>query len=184
MAQFPSLSEAERQAIAEQLEVKTFAKGTLLLRDDQVCTECYMVLKGCIRQYRIVDGEEKTTQLYTEGQAVVLFASYTSQSIAGSNLVCVEDCTAIVGDMVTETEMYAQFPQLREVTRSMMEQGYGRMQEEFATFMAFSPEERYQHLLAHRPDLLLRVPQHQIASYIGVTPESLSRIRKRLAQSR
>ncbi len=74
LAQFPSLKEEERLAIAEQMQVKSLPKGTVLLREGEVCAECYMILQGCIRQYRIVDGEEKTTQLYTEGQAVVLFA--------------------------------------------------------------------------------------------------------------
>jgi CRP-like cAMP-binding protein len=62
-----------------------------------------------------------------------------------------------------------------------VEKETGRARDTFTRFMTSSPEERYQNLLNTRPDLLNRVPQHQLASYLGVTPESLSRIRKRLS---
>jgi len=87
----------------------------------------------------------------------------------------------IVGNFHLEQAMYEQFPKLQAITRSMMEHDFGRTQEALARFITSSPEERYVHLLTTRPELVQRVPQHQLASYLGVTPESLSRIRKRMA---
>ena len=66
------------------------------------------------------------------------------------------------------------------MTRKMIEESFGNVQDEFATFIASTPEERFKTLLLKRPKLIDRVPQHQLASYLGITPESLSRIKKRL----
>lgn len=78
--------------------------------------------------------------------------------------------------------MYTRFPKLLEITRNIMEQDFGKTQEAFSRFISASPEERYLQLMESRPELFQRVPQHQIASYLGMTAESLSRIRKRTAK--
>ncbi len=174
-----TLPEAEAREIAELIPVESYQKGTLLLKAGEVSSICYFVLKGCIRQYSIIDGEEKTTAFYTEQQAAIPFASYTQQAPSGHYLVCAEDCLLVVGDMSQEQDMYAHYPKLLAITRRMMEQDFGKTQEAFSRFITSSPEERYLNLMETRPDLFLRVPQHQIASYLGMAPESLSRIRKR-----
>ena len=80
--------------------------------------------------------------------------------------------------------MYETFPKLEIITRMMMEQDLGKSQDAMANFITSSPEERYLNLQKTRPDLLQRVPQHQLASFLGVTPESLSRIRNRMAKNK
>jgi CRP-like cAMP-binding protein len=89
----------------------------------------------------------------------------------------------VVGDLETEKDMYNKHPQLETMTRMMIEENLGQVQEEFAAFIASSPEERFKTLQMKRPSLIDRVPQHQLASYLGITPESLSRIKKRLHQA-
>ncbi len=76
--------------------------------------------------------------------------------------------------------MYHKYSQLETMTRKMMEINLGEVQEEFAAFIQSSPEERYKTIVRKRPNLVDRVPQHQLASYLGITPESLSRIKKRM----
>ena len=175
------LTEEETKAIVEEIPVVTFKKGTILLREGEVSKACYFILKGCIRQFYLVDGEEKTTAFYTEEQAVVSMTSYTQQVPASHYFACVEDTTATVGYFGKEAEMYGRFPRFEALTRTLVEQDYGKSQEALAVFITSSPEERYLHLLETNPALLQRVPQHQIAGYLGMTPESLSRIRKRVA---
>lgn len=177
------LTAEEAQEISKGLVVRFFKKGTLLVEEDDISTYCYFVLKGCLRQYVLTDGQEKTTNFYEEEQAAVMFTSYTSQSRAGSYLACVEDSILIIGETGSETEMYKQFPKLEQITRTMMEQDFGKTQDDLSRFITSSPEERYLHLLQTSPGLLQRVPQHQLASYIGVAPESLSRIRKRMTRT-
>ncbi|KAB7731846.1 cyclic nucleotide-binding domain-containing protein [Rudanella paleaurantiibacter] len=181
VSKFGLLTPAEATEIARNIPVRLFKKGTYLLREGEIAQACYFVLTGCVRQYRLLDGVEKTTAFFTEEQAVVDFNSYANQVPSRFYMVCTEDCLLIEGNLNHEQAMYHQFPKLVAITRDMMEQNLGQMQDELATFTTLSPEERYKHLQRHRPVLLQRVPQHQIASYLGVTPESLSRIRKRLS---
>lgn len=181
LSKFKVFNEKEMAAIVEKIPIKTFKKGAVLLKEGEISTQCYFVLEGCVRQYYLMDGEEKTTAFFTERQAVNSFSSYIDQVPSKHYLVCVEDTTLVIGNMEQEQEMYAKYPKLESLSRVLVEQDYGQTQEEFATFITSSPEERYRNLLKKRPELLQRVPQHQIASYLGVTPESLSRIRKRIA---
>lgn len=180
LSQFETLTPKEITEIGALIPVREAKKETLLVRQGEICDACFFVLKGCLRQYSLIDGVEKTTQFYTEEEAAVFFTSYASQSPSESYLSCVEDSVVIVGKMDAEASMYQQFPKLEQITRKMMEQDFGKTQDLLNRFITSTPEERYQDLLHRRPSLLQRVPQHQIASYIGVTPESLSRIRKRL----
>ncbi len=94
--------------------------------------------------------------------------------------MCLEDSVVVVGDLDTEKDMYNKYTQLETMTRRMIEENFGQVQEDFATFIASAPEDRFKALLVKRPYLIDRVPQHQLASYLGITPESLSRIKKRL----
>lgn len=154
-----------------------------LLRQGEVASKCYFVLSGCIRQYTCgADGKEITCNFFTEKQAAVLFKSYKQKIPSDYFLSCVEDSILLIGDLASEEAMYLKFPELKEITRSIMELNFGETQEESAMFMGASPEERYLNLLEKRPDLIKRVPQHQLASYLGMTPESLSRIKKRISR--
>ncbi|NQU32561.1 MAG: Crp/Fnr family transcriptional regulator [Bacteroidetes bacterium] len=180
LSSMPSLSEGEAKEIADNITIQTYKKGTILLKEGAISKECYSVLKGCVREYYIKDGEEKTTAFFTEGQEVVSFTSYTNQTPSKHYLSCVEESTLTVSSPEKEKEMYKRFPKLEVITRTMMELNSGMAQEELASFITSSPEEQYMNLLENRSDLLNRVPQHQIASYLGIKPESLSRIRKRI----
>jgi CRP-like cAMP-binding protein len=184
LSQFHSLTDKEIETIADLLTVRKFNKGTVLVEEGQICDECYFVLKGCLRQYMIIDGIERTTQFYIENQTAVFFTSYTNQIASESYLSCVEDSLLIIGEPTKDAEFYKKFPKLEQITRAMMEQDLGKAQDALSKFIISSPEERYLDLLKTRPALLQRVPQHQLASYIGVTPESLSRIRKRMLKVR
>ena len=179
-SEFPSLNEEEIKAISENINIRSIKKGTILLNEGSISKECYSVLKGLVRQYYIKDGEEKTTAFFTEGQAVASFSSYINQTPSKHYLVCVEDCSLTVGSKEKEKQMIAKFPKLESIIRSEMEKNAGLAQEEMATFITSSPEERYINLIKNRSELLNRVPQHQIASFLGIKPESLSRLRKRI----
>jgi len=174
------LTDAEAAAIRASMCVKPFPKGTVLLREGQVSTECYFVLEGCVRQYYLVDGEEKTTNFFAENQWVVSVNSLTNQAPANHYFACCEDSQLVVGTEQKEHDLYKRFPRLETISRIVMGTVFGELQEQLATYLTDTPEQRYQKLLQARPDLFQRIPQYQLASYIGVTPESLSRIRKRI----
>lgn len=181
MTQFTSLNDEEQQAIAEDIRTEEFKKGTVLLRQGDVPAQCYFVLKGCVRQYSIDEaGKEVTSNFYTEEQAVSIFNRHQQDKSSAYTLTCLEDCILVVGDLDAESGMFHKHAQLETMVRKMVEENLGEVHDEWTSFIASAPEERYKVLLRKRPQLVNRVPQHQLASYLGITPESLSRIKKRI----
>lgn len=176
------LTEAEAQTVDELIPVRTFEKGSLLLRAGQVAVDSYHIVAGCARLYYLIDGEERTTAFFTEKQSVASMTSYANQTPADHYLECVEDCTMLVLNYHKEKQLLQKHPRLESIFRVATEQEYGKNQAMLAHYITKSPEERYLHLLETRPELINRVPQYHLASYLGVKPESLSRIRKRVAQ--
>lgn len=176
----PELTEEEKAGVAEMTVVKKFLKGTVLLKEGQMANTCYHIYEGCIRKYLLKDGEEKTLYFFTENEAISP-ASKGDAKPSTYYLECLEDVTVSVATLEQEQKMYEKFPRFQELCRISTEMELKKNQELFATFMSSTPEERYINLVKTRPDLLARVPQYQLASYLGVTPISLSRIRKRLA---
>ena len=96
-------------------------------------------------------------------------------------LDCCEDCTLLIGNRHKEDDLYKRFPRLEEVSRKIMLKTFEKQQRDMAAYITDSPEQRYIRLLKTGPELIQRIPQYQLASYIGVKPESLSRIKKRIA---
>jgi CRP-like cAMP-binding protein len=180
ISQFVRLSETEAEALLDTLDIRVFKKGDFLLKEGQVKDLCCFVLKGCVRQYYLVDGEEKTTNFYTEGQPVIPHEGVANRLPAKFFLSCIEECILIVGSKIDDATFSEKFPKVDSASRIALESLWSNQQEQFAHFMINSPEERYLHLLDTRPDLLDRVPHYQLASYLGIKPESLSRIRKRI----
>jgi len=175
------LTDAEQAIIASRIPIREYAKGTILLREGQIAREAYYVLRGCVRAYYVVDGEERTTAFYTENESAAALSSYNRQSPSAHFMECVEDCTLSVLTYTNEQELINEFPNFARLCRASMEAGYGKHQDMLASYITRSPEERYLYLQQSRPDLLQRIPQYHLASYLGVKPESLSRIRKRVA---
>ncbi|MGN7403524.1 Crp/Fnr family transcriptional regulator [Cytobacillus praedii] len=182
LAKYTTLTEAEQQAIIKDLIIVGFKKGTYLIKQgDSPTKKCFFVLKGCVRQYYLDDdGKEVTSNFYTEEQAILLFNYEEPDQSSNYSLTCQEDCVLVVADVESELKMYKQYTELESMTRSMMENYLAQAQNEYAKFIRSSPEARYKMIVQNRPDLLKRVPQHQLASYLGMTPESLSRIKKRI----
>lgn len=167
------------EIILKYSSIKKIEKGTIVLKEGQVSSECYFILNGCFKKYFLKDGKEKITGFYTEGH-VVTPTSYTDRLPSAYYLYCMEDTFVMFGDPASEDEMYKKYPELEAYTRAVTEKLIVNQSTEFDNWLIRTPEERYLLLLNERPDLLQRIPQYQIANYLGVEPESLSRIKKRL----
>ena len=168
--------------ILSLIPIMQLKKGTILLSEGEIGNACYSILKGCVRQYYLIDGNERTTFFYTEGHSIYAQASSTTQTPIKHYLCCVEDTILTMFTRENEKELFEKFPQFETLSRKGLEMELMNYQEMLASYITTSPEERYSNLLKNRPELLNRVPHHQLASFIGIKPESLSRIRKRIMQ--
>jgi len=176
------LSAEEMEAIDETMRVQQYQKRAVLLKAEQISTEVYFVLEGIVRQYYLIDGVEKTSDFFADEQWVVSLNSMNPNNPSTHYLECCTDCTLVVGSSNKGEGLYKKFPKLETISRKLMEKVFTDQQKKIEAFTINTPILRYQNLLKSRPDLFQRIPQYQIASYIGVTPESLSRIRKRISR--
>lgn len=182
ISSFTTLSKEEEELMLESYPIKKFKKGETILNEGVLTNDTFLILEGCIRKHRVLDGVDKTTDFYMEGEAVAEFASLSMNKPTLNSYSCTENTIVVIVNSEKEKKFYQKFPRFEEITRLETEKILGNNQEQMSNFITQSPEERYQELLTTKPELLQRAPQHQIASYLGITPESLSRIRKRLVK--
>ena len=181
ISKYISLTEDEKNAIVSLDLFRSVKKGTTLLKEGQNSQEEYFVLKGCIRKYYIIDGEEKTTAFFTEMEGLVPHC-VTSKTPSEYFISCVEDTILTVTNPNMGVDLNSKFPKFEIMCRILSEELFAKQQIDFDEFKTSSPEQRYLNLLQKRPDLIQRVPQHQLASYLGIKPQSLSRLRARILE--
>ena len=129
----------------------------------------------------MIEGEEKTTAFYTELDALTPHC-VISKTPSEYFVSCVEDSIVLVSDSDMEVEINTKFPKFDIMCRKLSEELLAKKQIDFDAFRTSSPEQRYLNLMEKRPDLIQRVPQHQLASFLGMKPQSLSRIRARIVE--
>ncbi len=178
-SQYMTLSKEEIQLIKGEDIIREYKKNDFLLKEGQIAKECFLVLKGCVKRYYLEDGEEKIMEFYTENDPIAP-VSYTNQEPSKYYLSCVEPCIISTGTEERTQQFIQNFPEFVPIFIKIGDRLSAKKQIAFDTFKNSSPEIRYQKLVESRPDLINRVPQYMIASYLGIKPESLSRIRKRL----
>ncbi|MGB6150878.1 MAG: Crp/Fnr family transcriptional regulator [Pricia sp.] len=183
ISKYISLSEDEKNAIVSLNIFRTLKKGAVLLKEGQYSVDGYFVLKGCIRVFYIIDGEEKTTAFYTEMEGVTPNCVVSKQA-SEYYVSCTEDSIITISNPDMEAEVFEKFPKFESLCRVLSEELLSKNQSSFDEFKTSSAEQRYLNVLKNRPDLVQRVPQHQLASYLGITPQSLSRMRARLLEKK
>lgn len=175
------LTEEEKKALISLDIFRSVKKGTVLLKEGQTSTEGYFVLKGCIRTYYIIDGEDKTTAFYTEMEGVTPNC-VISKKPSKYYIATTEDSILTISNPDMEAEIFEKFPKFETLCRVLSEELLAKQQINFDDFKTSSPEQRYLNVLEKRPDLIQRVPQHQLASFLGIKPQSLSRLRSRILE--
>ena len=183
ISKYVVLTEDEKNAILFQDIFRSVKKGTVLLKEGQHTKESFFVLKGCIRTYYVINGEEKTTGFYTEMEAFTP-PCVINKAPSEYYISCTEDSILSISNSDMESEVNAKFPKFETICRILSEELLAKQRIDFDAFKTSSPEQRYLHLLQTRPDLFQRVPQHQLASYLGIKPQSLSRLRARILEKK
>lgn len=179
LSKYISITADEKKAIIDLDIFKQFKKGRVLLKEGQLSDFAYFVIKGCLRKYYIVDGEEKSTAFYTEAESLEPHCKINKKP-SEYYISCVEDSILLVANSEMEKNIFEAFPKFENLCRIMAEELLAKSTSELDSFKNSSLEERYLTMLQERPDLIQRIPQHQLASYLGVTAQSLSRLRARI----
>jgi len=176
------LTDKEVQGIVDNMDIRTYKKGDLILQEGAITTMCLFVLKGCIREYRIKNGEELTTNFYTDQQPVSCLIGNPNREPSPFFLEAVEKTIATASTPEEEEAMFKKFPRFEQICRIKVEELMTETQSKMSDYITSTPTERYLNLVKTRPELIDKVPQYQLASFIGIKPETLSRIRKKLAK--
>jgi CRP-like cAMP-binding protein len=176
----PGLSAAAWQAVEERHRVKHYKKGEILSESGKVCHIISFIEKGAVIPFNVVNEKKHIYNFFFEGEYVSDYESFLTRMPAKYGLEAIEDTT--VWDMHYNDlqYMYQHFPEFERIGRLAAEAQFVRLARQIFSLLSERPEERYQNLLQEKPQVLQRVPQYLVASYLGVTPEALSRIRKRM----
>ena len=179
--QIVPLSDTELGLIDLYFEVKTLKKKEFLLQDDKVCNFIAFISIDSFRQFHIKDGVEKTCDISFENAWITDFQSFTSGTAGIMNLQAMEDSTVFLIKKQDLFKLYRECNKYETFGRLMAEQVAQRATEIAMSLSSDKPEERFQNLIKKQPDLFQRVPQKYIANFLGISPESLSRIRNRIS---
>jgi CRP-like cAMP-binding protein len=128
-------------------------------------------------------GDEKTTRFFIEDDWVISANEVSENATSAFNWICLEDCTLISGNEQKAQELFVKFPRLETISRKIVEDAFSKIQKSILSYYSETPEQRYLSLIKSQPYIIQRVPQYHLASYLGIKPESLSRIKKRIAKN-
>lgn len=179
VSQFVSLSSREKQVLENAFVFREIPKNFKLVEPGRIATELYFINKGLLRLYYVKDSEEITGFIFREHLFASSYESFLRQAPSIQALESLEPCELLVTSYERIQELYESLPKINILTRKVAEQRFINSQMILSSFLLDTPEQRYQKFEAQNRDLLQRVPQKIIASYLGITPVSLSRIRKR-----
>ena len=179
-----SLNEAEEKAFLSILEVKIFKKKEFLLQEGKLCNKITFVNNGCMRLFYNVEGVENTIQFFFGDSWYTDYASFLTGKPTIENMQALEESEVVQFKKDDLYKLYDSMPIFEKVGRIFAENAYLSISQLNQMKTNEEPEVRYINLLKTRPELIQQIPQHYIASYLGVKPETLSRIRKRIFTSK
>ncbi len=163
----------------ERLELK---KGETLIAPGQFVKHFYYVARGCIYYYKLEEGEQKVLEFYTDDVFFTDLPAYVKETPSVHYLKATEETLVFAIKKSDAENSFTQSHQLERFGRLSMQEAFMKIFTRVERLSSKSNEERYLRLLEKRPDLFQRVPQYLIASYLGLTPVGLSKIRKRLGR--
>jgi CRP-like cAMP-binding protein len=183
LRKFVDFTDEQWALFAAKLYLRELKKKDCFVSAGKVCTEIGFMLSGSTRFFFVRDGIEISSYFCFELDLITSYASFLKKTPSPVSIEALEDCRLICFSCAGLTELM-QDPRLvyplEHMGRLIAEYLICCYEERVMSFLAQSPEERYRYMLQSSPALLQRIPQHHIANYLGITPVSLSRIRRRM----
>ncbi|WP_375435030.1 Crp/Fnr family transcriptional regulator [uncultured Hymenobacter sp.] len=175
------LTDTEFATFRSYLRPLALARHEHLLLAGDVCTHFAFVTHGCLRSYSLTSqGHEHTLQFAPEDWWISDLYSLLTRQPSSMNIDALEDSQGLLLDQADLEAVYAKCPIFERYFRLLMQSRYVVLQERVNAALSQSAAQKYQHFVRKYPTIVQRVPQHVIASYLGITPESLSRVRRQL----
>lgn len=179
IAQYVKLSDEEVDDITGRFKTRTVKKNEYLLRQGDVCKDIVFVQKGCLRLYYLQDGIEISVWFAFQHSSAIEIYSFISEKPSNYFLQAIEDTEVSFLSKKELLLLYKQQPKMQEMMRNFWEDVILHLINRFTALQTDSAEKRYRDLL-DKPAYMETIPQKYLASFIGVTPTSLSRIRKQI----
>ena len=162
---------------------KKVAKNEFLLREGEICLDTFFVEKGLLRMFSLdKNGKEHVIQFAPENWLISDRSSLNFNEKSKFYIEAIEDTEVFILGNDFFTKMIENYPHIAERNDLLLQKHIRNLQNRVNSLLADTAEERYMNFIKMYPDILLRVPQWMVASYLGITPESLSRVRKELAR--
>lgn len=178
----PSLPEPVWQSLEKNLTIQQIKKGDFLVREGEVCRYVSFINYGLFRFYYLAEGKEICTGFIGTGNYVSEYNSFLTQTPSAMYVEAMED-TEVVNLSYTDMQTgYDNFSFFERFGRKIAEKLFILLSSQITRLLTLTPEQRYQYVVDHQPGLLQHIPQYMIASFIGITPEHLSRIRKKMSE--
>ncbi len=165
--------------IESSFQKTTLEKGAFLLREGQVCRHMYFLESGCLRGYYNIDGREVTQWFGFENNFVSSFRSFTAGTPSVEYIQALEEAVLWAISHNDFANLLNTYPSIEKFVRLMYEHYYIKLEERYSNAHFKTASEQYEDLILHYPHILQRVPLGHIASYLGISAETLSRIRKK-----
>lgn len=178
--QFPWLEDVDKTAFANEIELFTFEKGELLVNEGTVCSQLYFIRKGSARSFYVKDNKDVTVSFTLEGEFVTAMHSFISRQPSYENIEVMEKSIVARISYQSLLNLFESHPRLERTYRLILEQYYIMLEEQLIFVKFRSAMERYLDLMKHRPKIIHKASVGQIASYLDMSIETLSRIRSRI----
>ncbi|NIG54821.1 Crp/Fnr family transcriptional regulator [Chitinophaga sp. Cy-1792] len=173
-----SLTPEEREYFHGLLKFKRVRKRTYLLQEGEICDFEAFIVKGCVRTYFLSeDGTETILSFAIENWWVSDLYSFTEQKPSNMFIETLEDSELLIIDYKSKEELYKRIPKFETLFRLLVQRSLFALQRRFHSLVSQTAEQRYVAFMEKYPDIVQRVPQNQIARYLGVSPEFLSKVR-------
>ncbi|HYK47766.1 MAG TPA: Crp/Fnr family transcriptional regulator [Parafilimonas sp.] len=179
MMSYAPITDGDFRHMAEMMHEKHCSKGEVLLKEGQVCTKYYFVYKGCIRSFGLEDGREINVKFYFEDDTACDFASFRNELPSEFYLVAMEDCIVFYATKAEAVPVLQAGSSFQMFLFRFFQQLFLTEEEHSNSFKLLSPEERYNFLVESKPEYLQRIPLLHLAPYLGMSRETLTRIRKK-----
>ena len=179
------LSKEEKELVARFFKPRLYRKRQYVLQEGDICTQFHFVVRGCLRMYKVDEkGNKHIIQFAAENWWMIDLDSFHSKKNSELNIDALEDTMVLQISWDNLIQLYEQTPKFHRIFRVLIENSFVSLQKRLLQNISSTAEERYNSFMQSYSHLINRLPQTQVASFLGITPEFLSRLRNKQAKQK